>query len=241
MTSPGYIVGVFEDATLLVGAGVNLRGAPDALVPMYLSYHRYSADGEPGDTLIEFLGPARRMLQADYGSNPWEPYPLEVVRAVHGDRFYLGASRAFEIGEYSADGSLKRLIRADHLDLRLTREHQQEYFDFERASSRYAEERQSFERGFLQIEFPETIPPYQELIVDSEDHLWVMHFHPPSHVGPTRWSVFAPEGHLLGIVEMPDGFIARQIGRDFLLGVWRDELDVPYVRMYGLERLRMGA
>lgn len=165
-----------------------------------------------------------------------EPYPLEIVRAVHGNGFYLGASRAFEIGEYSIEGELQRLIRADHLDLRLTEDHRQAYFDFERSSSRYARYRQSFERGFQQIEFPETIPPYQELVVDSEDHLWVMHFNSPGYRGPSQWSVFSPDGVLLGVVELPQGFVPRQIGRDFLLGIWRDELDVPYIRTYGLER-----
>ena len=27
-----------------------------------------------------------------------------------------------------------------------------------------------------------------------------------------------------------------EIGDDYILGVWRDELDVEYVRMYGLEK-----
>jgi hypothetical protein len=35
---------------------------------------------------------------------------------------------------------------------------------------------------------------------------------------------------------LPASFRVHDIGEDYILGVWQDELDVPYVRMYGLDR-----
>ncbi len=61
----------------------------------------------------------------------------------------------------------------------------------------------------------------------------------------STFEVFAPDGTWLGSVELPPGlergFIQYQapymeIGTDYVLGVWRDELDVQYVRMYRLNR-----
>jgi hypothetical protein len=39
---------------------------------------------------------------------------------------------------------------------------------------------------------------------------------------------------MLGDVTTPADFRITQIGDDFMLGVWRDDLDVEHVRMYEL-------
>ncbi len=39
---------------------------------------------------------------------------------------------------------------------------------------------------------------------------------------------------MLGVVETPPRFQISQIGSDFMLGRWRDELGVEHVRMYEL-------
>ena len=46
--------------------------------------------------------------------------------------------------------------------------------------------------------------------------------------------VFSPDGHLLGQVEVPAGLQVHEIGDDYLLGVQRDEFDVPYVLRFPL-------
>ena len=52
----------------------------------------------------------------------------------------------------------------------------------------------------------------------------------------TLWNVFDPEGRWLGTVETPYGGYIYQIGEDFLLGLWVDELDVEQVRVYPIDR-----
>ena len=51
---------------------------------------------------------------------------------------------------------------------------------------------------------------------------------------PYDWMVFSPDGHLLGRVEVPRGLRIAEIGDDYLLGVQRDEFDVPYVLRFRL-------
>lgn len=94
----------------------------------------------------------------------------------------------------------------------------------------------SVERALLEVEYPETIPAFSQLLEDSEGYLWVRHFKMRWSTGPEEWSVFAPEGYLLGMVETPEAFQVRQIGPDFIAGIWTDELDVQYLRMYALTK-----
>jgi hypothetical protein len=82
---------------------------------------------------------------------------------------------------------------------------------------------------------PETKPAYGRLLVDSEGNLWVADYS-EERDDEGSWSVFDPEGRFLGAVETPTGGRVQQIGSDFVLGVWRDEFDVEYVRLYELIR-----
>ena len=46
--------------------------------------------------------------------------------------------------------------------------------------------------------------------------------------------MFDPSGEILGVVETPERFTIHEIGRDFVLGHWTDDMDVEHVRLYGL-------
>ena len=48
--------------------------------------------------------------------------------------------------------------------------------------------------------------------------------------------VFRPDGVYLGSVKLPHDLRIIEIGPDYILGVVRDEMDVQYVWMYGLDR-----
>ena len=48
--------------------------------------------------------------------------------------------------------------------------------------------------------------------------------------------MLGPGGAWLGGVEIPAGFAVMEIGMDFVLGVYRDELDVEHPQMLRLYR-----
>jgi hypothetical protein len=50
--------------------------------------------------------------------------------------------------------------------------------------------------------------------------------------------VFSDEGVLLGTVAIPPDLSIMEIGQDYVLGVWRDPLDVEFVHLYSLQRER---
>ena len=49
--------------------------------------------------------------------------------------------------------------------------------------------------------------------------------------------VFRPDGAYLGTVKLPHDLNITEIGADYILGIVRDEVDIQYVWMYGLERV----
>jgi len=65
--------------------------------------------------------------------------------------------------------------------------------------------------------------------------IWVADYSFPGHPAEA-WSVFDTSGVWLGKVATPGGFEIFEIGADYLLGVYRDDLTVEQVRLYGLRR-----
>lgn len=87
------------------------------------------------------------------------------------------------------------------------------------------------------IEFPTTMPAFSSLALQEGGALWVEEFDSGmARRGRTRWGVYDAGGTHLGDVTMPARLRPMSIGRDYLLGVWKDELDVEYVRVYDVMR-----
>ena len=77
------------------------------------------------------------------------------------------------------------------------------------------------------------MPVFSRLLVDESGWLWAELYRFDVRA-PVRWLVFGPNGEGLGSVDVPPDLDVRQIGRDFVLGVWQDELEVKYVRRHTL-------
>ena len=87
--------------------------------------------------------------------------------------------------------------------------------------------------------------------LDAVGNLWVEPYSPPGSEIP-RFQVYAPDGSWLGTVAVTPGLALElgdtglrlgqgpragfEIGDHYILGVWRDELGVEHVRLYGLEK-----
>ena len=87
------------------------------------------------------------------------------------------------------------------------------------------------------IEIPEFRPAYSKLLIDITGNIWAAGYYPRTGPeGPTEWQVFAPDGQWLGLVRTPARFTVLEIGVDYLLGVFRDDLDVEHVQLLGLAK-----
>ena len=98
-----------------------------------------------------------------------------------------------------------------------------------------ARELEFLRQQFEESPIPRNLPAYRRFVLDADDNLWVEHYRVLG-LGPRLWSVFSPDGAWLGEVEVPDRFDVTDVGADYVLGVWRDELDEQSVRKYTLTR-----
>ena len=127
----------------------------------------------------------------------------------------------------ASDGSLERLIRRPIPNPPISAAEANEYQESlrERMTRMSAMWRGLYE----QVTLPETKPAYGRLLADTEGNLWVS-----AYDDEGTWTVFDAEGRLLGTMEIEGDVRVVEIGGDYLLGVWRDDLDVERVFLYGL-------
>jgi len=195
---------------------------------------------DPSDGSPEVIAslPGRQQL-VEAGGETALIYPaLYSLQVVAKDGFYWGTPDRYEIGFYDATGRLRRVLRRDVEPVPVTSEMVQEWIEAqldwveryqgEEALPRY---RQMYEEAFIR----ESQPYFRQAFVDHDQRLWVMG-NPPDGGGdraPT-WSIYSPDGHWLGDVEGPEGVDIVDCMGDRVLGIWRDDLEVPYLQVHRL-------
>lgn len=155
--------------------------------------------------------------------------------ALTNERAYIGTADEFEIQVWSLDGTLQQRWRRAGVDTSLDPGRIDALIAEEGPDSSFRQELDYFRRTFEEPPLPEHLPAYRRFLLDATDHLWVEHYRPLNR-GPRLWSIFAPDGAWLGDIEVPETFDVTDAGEDYVLGVYRDELDEQSIRMYGLVR-----
>jgi hypothetical protein len=87
------------------------------------------------------------------------------------------------------------------------------------------------------MDFPSTHPVIVGLMVDAGGNTWVGQRRRQEEGIPSLWKVFAPNGVWAADVEVPRGYWITEIGESYILGVWRDNLGVEYVREYSIKKV----
>jgi hypothetical protein len=104
------------------------------------------------------------------------------------------------------------------------------FLDRVASDPRQAANMAEYERTMATLPWAETLPAWGDLRGDEAGNLWVSE---DSGTGAsTDWNVFAPDGQWLTPIGLPDGVRILELGDDYLLGLWLDELDIEHVRMY---------
>jgi len=80
---------------------------------------------------------------------------------------------------------------------------------------------------------PGVLPGYSRVLVSGEGRVWAQIYSPDVFSG-AHWDVFSPHREWEGKVDTPAGFSVTEVTRESVVGVWRDELDVEYVRVYAI-------
>ncbi|HEX7051634.1 MAG TPA: hypothetical protein VF188_15625 [Longimicrobiales bacterium] len=233
--------GVLRDGSLLVTPGAvyvpeERLGVQRPPMPLWI----LSRAGEPLVTLGPFPG-ASVNLRAAATPGAWirtpVPFGAATLVAAAGDRIAVGDNAAYEVRFYASTGELIARIRRTDATPRTVRP-EDLAAELERRLSGVPpveEIREGIRASFRETPAPETLPYYQALVADGEGNLWVRRYAAPAEPAAV-WDVFGPDGRWLGPVSTPDGFEVTDIGADYVLGIWKDELDVEHVRMYHLTK-----
>ena len=238
-SSRPFALWVFADGRMLVaqlvfaGGGAGLRRERTQLV-----YRRSSPDGAVSDSLGVFLlaevYSEWSTTTPGVSTSTTAPFGRRASTNVSGNRLYYASGETYDIQVFDSAGRLERVIRRRVPNRPVTSR------DIEAFKAEFVEGSApgSWDRRIVDhLEFPETMPAYGPVVVDALGNVWVAEYGGGGSVDRTgHWTVFNPDGRMLGVVEVPRGGRLTDIGADYLLGVWRTELDVPEVRMYRLFR-----
>ena len=96
--------------------------------------------------------------------------------------------------------------------------------------------RAQIERAFTTTPLAKYLPSTRDLIVDSDDNLWVQHY-PGASSKSVAWTVVSADGTMRATVLLPTALEVHEIGCDHVLGRYVDaDESVPEVRLYALTR-----
>ncbi|HVT43401.1 MAG TPA: 6-bladed beta-propeller, partial [Thermoanaerobaculia bacterium] len=223
----------------IIAAGVPIWSSPGAasgVVRDSVPYYRYDPLGTVPHTFGRF--PSAEVFRIVTGDD-WQltgvPFARVPVTAVAGNAVHFGSASTYELYTYSANGELERVVRLSMQPRAVTAADIDQY---RRERLELAERegmRPSMERMLSVLPFPGTMPPYDRAIADSEGNVWLSDYRPARHE-PATWRVFSPDGVFLGSIDAPAQFEVIQIGTDFILAHWSDEMDVEHIRVYALNK-----
>ncbi len=191
----------------------------------------------PQGELIDTIG---RFPAGEFFSGPdvprWDvPFARGSSFAISPGGLVFGDNETPGFDLVGFDGGPQKIIRRDRVLQRVSEDDVTRWKQLVLEGASDNDTRQTLRDLAEQTIPPETMPAYQRVLVDLLGYFWIEE-HRPFSTGGGVWTVFDPNGRLLGEVATPPGLQIHQIGEDFVLGVWRDELEIDHVQMYTLNR-----
>jgi len=247
------ILGRFRDGTFV--STLQTRGGgelpTDGLARPPALLGRFSASGELLDTLGSFPGaeryirvttstgrPATSLSQIQSIEIMATPFTKSGFHTASGTSLYIGPQDAGEILVHDTAGVLRRIIRTGRTPDPVTEPHLEAMW--QRSLDAAPPDRLTEMRQAGRANYPHgsIVPPYAALIPDSEGNLWVADYDDPLKNQQGRWTVYDRDGAALARIALPPRFRPLDIGRDWILGLDLDDLDVEHVRLYPLLKPR---
>jgi len=249
MQSPG-LLGVFDTGELLVSQRPRIPTDPDFVGPYRdtVVINIQDSDGSPLREVGRSLGREKyryREGRVGVGFTLDMPMPREVFVLASGRHIYRVSNEKYEIQVRSPSGKLQMLIRKEHHRRPVHRRDMSAYRDHQRQRMLLAAPERRQERfldalveALEDIEAPLEFPAIRDVRVDPEGCVWVHEYQPAS--GAPDWTVFDPDGVILGRARLPDELTryeqVYEIGRDYVLGRVLGEDAVEFIHVYALER-----
>jgi hypothetical protein len=222
-----------------VGTRIEMRAlvriAPDSrshtilgIIPTYEHYR--SENDPPGGDLVAFA-----------------PY---TTVAVFGDRLCMGRGVRYELIGMNRDGNANLIIRRDLEPVPVSAGARAAYLQKVRTPvstpGHEAPPQERLNQIAARTHFAQTFPAFETIIAGGDGELWVGEFKYQQRTraygeqAPANetinWNVFGSDGSWAATVALPARFFPKQAGKDYVLGINRDEDGVERVTMYRLLR-----
>lgn len=229
--SQGTPVGQFAAGTLLMMQYQRQQPGRTGLGRSMVKLVEVDLDGSVVNTFGDFED-----QEVMYGSGSQYLFGAWAHEAAADSTMWYAPGDRFEIREVARDGRTLRLVRLDVPRVPVTQADVDGALDDIRERFRADGQEQMMNRMYADVQHPANFPATFDLMVDDVGNLWVQDYKPYHAPADRTWYAFDPDGSYLGSMVVPARFSVYQIGEDFILGRWTDDLDVEYVRMYRLER-----
>ncbi|HEU4628798.1 MAG TPA: hypothetical protein VFS08_03605 [Gemmatimonadaceae bacterium] len=233
------LVGALADGSVVVGPRARqwVPAGGETETSEFL-YYRVPSGGDSAVTLAAVPGSRHFVVRFPDGGQGQRDLPFAAApsAAVGDSLFFVTAGADYVIHVHTPDGRRVRTITLPRSPVPVTDADLARY-----RADRLAElassprEQRLFETIFARMPKPEHFPAIGDLIVDDDGWLWVQDY-PRTSDGPQSWTVLDATGAVLATATTPPGLHVRRIGRDYVLGVARDTLDLERVVLHALRR-----
>lgn len=167
------------------------------------------------------------------------PFSRSLHEASWGESVILTPDDHYEIRVHDGTtGALAHIIRREYANRAPTREEVDQAIDDALGRTSLTGDQLEWTReGYKGMPLVEHFPAFRTLLTDELDHLWVREATLPGMDRPAPlWTVFDPDGRVLGFVETPEGLTILEIGAEYILGHATDDLGVESVQVWPLVR-----
>jgi hypothetical protein len=241
-----YPLGMFEGGAVMVGGGFYWSGhAGDRLADGYTrpptSYRSISRRGELAVDFGEFPGSEFFMKTRTSAEGHMMmaarliPFGCHPMAAMTSSRFFFGSGDSWEVKVFGSGGELERIVRWDRPSTPVTGDDVEAYIEQAVADASDATRAPEIRQDLSALPVPDALPAFAGLRADSRGYLWVERSRTPGDPTPVH-DILDLEGRVVGWVALPEELEILEIGPDYLLGLHRDELEVEYLRVYGVTR-----
>lgn len=234
-------VGAFDDGGLVLMGGMDrslLSGKAgierrDTVVLLH-----YGPEGDFRDTIGRFAG-REVYVYKNVGAitRTGIIFGRNTTFTVGGDRVVSAETGRYEVVEHTSSGRVLRRLRR-RMEPREASKRDLELYRSFLLDQNFLGTPASFRAGVVarvnSLPHRATLPHLDAMLLDVDDNLWVERFRVPGSDKDAAWDVFGPDRRWLGTVQIPRNFRIFDIGRNYVLGVIKNEMDVEEVRLYRL-------
>jgi streptogramin lyase len=162
-------------------------------------------------------------------------FPPSLVMAASGGAIWFGDTAVDTVVRIDVATGVKQKITLPDPAAPVTREMIEAARTRDLAVAREQAERDRIEATYRPANVPARLPAFENLVAADGGELWVQ----GSSIGRAaegRYVVLSASGTLIARVSVPAGFRITEVGRDYVVGVHRDDDGVEIIRVYALTR-----